>query len=235
MEVWNGGWADVETDNEGNIAFWTDLLDAGLRLTGIAGTDSHGPKDDDDATLGFTYVYATEPSEAAILDGIRRSRVFLSRGPTLSFRATGSDGTEVRLPGAELPADGALRLTVDVERLDRMSTIWFVTSGSKVPLAVCEPGATRVVDERALVAAGGGGSSCAPARSPPATCSSSRTRSTWRPRPVPQNVTGRDSSARSVGVLIRMTGPLTEYDGIRRKSSSKAIVASSRASGAPRQ
>jgi len=154
MEVWNGGWADVETDNEGNIALWTDLLDAGLRLTGIAGTDSHGPADDDDATLGFSYVYATEWSEAAILDGIRRGRVFLSRGPTLSFRAAGSDGAEVRLPGAEVPADGAIRLSVDVDGLDRPATLWFATSGSKVPLATCEPGATRVVDERPLVATG---------------------------------------------------------------------------------
>ena len=79
MEVWNGGWADVETHNEGNIALWTDLLDAGLRLTAIAGTDSHGPRDDDDATLGFTWIYATEPTEAAILDGIRQHRVIVMR------------------------------------------------------------------------------------------------------------------------------------------------------------
>jgi hypothetical protein len=154
MEIWNGGWSDVETANEQNIAFWTDLLEAGVRLTAISGTDSHGPADDDDATLGFTYVHATEPGEQAILDGIRRGRVFLSRGPTLSFRAIGSDGAEVRLPGAELPADGTLRLTVDLEGLDRPSTIWFVSSGSKVPLAACEPGTARVVDGRALEAIG---------------------------------------------------------------------------------
>ena len=139
MEVWNGGWADVETHNEGNIALWTDLLDAGLRLTAIAGTDSHGPRDDDDATLGFTWIYATEPTEAAILDGIRGGRAFLSRGPTVSFQATGSDGVEVTVPGAVLPADGALRLTVDIERLEAPATLWFVTSGSATALAPCEP------------------------------------------------------------------------------------------------
>jgi hypothetical protein len=154
MEVWNGGWADVETANEGNIAFWTDLLDAGVRLTAIAGTDSHGPVDDDDASLGFTYVHATERSEAAILDGIRLGRVFLSRGPRLTFRATGSDGAEVRLPGGELAGDGSMRLTVDVEGLDRAATLWFATSaGSKVSLASCGPAATRIVDDVPLVAA----------------------------------------------------------------------------------
>ncbi len=152
MEIWNGGWADVETHNEGNIALWTDLLDAGLRLTAIAGTDSHGPRDDDDASLGFTWIYATEPTEAAILDGIRGGRAFLSRGPTVSFQATGSDGVEVTVPGAVLPADGALRLTVDIERLEAPATLWFVTSGSATALAACEPRTVRAVDGRALAA-----------------------------------------------------------------------------------
>jgi hypothetical protein len=154
MEVWNGGWADVETANEGNIALWTDLLDAGIRLTAITGTDSHGPVDDDDASLGFTHVHATEPSEAAILEGIRRGRVFLSRGPVLSFLAIGSDGREIRVPGEELPADGAVRLSADVEGLDREATLWLATAGSKVPLAAAEPGDGRVVDERTVQATG---------------------------------------------------------------------------------
>jgi hypothetical protein len=154
MEIWNGGWADVETANEDNVAFWTDLLEAGLRLTGIAGTDSHGPADDDDATLGFTYVYATERSEAAILDGIRLGRVFLSRGPSLSFRARGSDGVEVVRPGDELPADGDVTLTVDVDGLEAPATLWFVTSGSAIPLAECDRARARVVTDRRLDATG---------------------------------------------------------------------------------
>lgn len=144
MEVWNGGWADVETDNEGNIAFWTDLLDAGLRLTAIAGTDSHGPVDDDDESLGFTSVYASEPSEAAILEGIRRGRAVLSRGPTLSFRARGSNGVDVTVPGESMVADGPLTLDVDIDGLERAATVWFVTSGSAVPLAEGGPGSIQV-------------------------------------------------------------------------------------------
>lgn len=152
IEIWNGGWADVETDNEGAVAFWTELLDAGLRLTGIAGTDAHSPKDDDDASLGSTYVHATDPGEAAIIDGIRRGRVFVSRGPVLTFRAIGSDGIEVHLPGAELPADGRLRLSAEVDRLDRPATLWFVSSGSRVPLTAWGPDAGHVLDERPLAA-----------------------------------------------------------------------------------
>ena len=106
------------------------LLDAGVRLTAITGTDSHGPVDDDDASLGFTHVYATDPSEAAILEGIRRGRVCLSRGPTLSFGARGSDGAEVHLPGESMTADGPIDLDVEVHGLERPATLWYVTSGS---------------------------------------------------------------------------------------------------------
>ena len=70
----------------------------------------------------------------------------------MSFQATGSDGVEVTVPGAVLPADGALRLTVDIERLEAPATLWFVTSGSATALAACEPGTVRAVDGRALAA-----------------------------------------------------------------------------------
>lgn len=153
MEIWNGGWADVETVNEGTLAFWSSLLDAGFRLTGIAGTDAHSPKDDDDPSLGSTWVYAADSSEASIIEGIRRGRVFVSRGPTLSFRAVGRGRTVVELPGAELAVDGTLRLSVDVERLDEPATLWFATSGSKARIASCEPGAARVVDGLAVAPA----------------------------------------------------------------------------------
>src|SRR4029079_17890960 len=65
---------------------------------------------------------------------------------------TGSDGVEIELPGEELPSDGAQRLTVDVERLETPASLWFATSGSKVPLGECEAPRARVVDELPLVA-----------------------------------------------------------------------------------
>ncbi|HET9614574.1 MAG TPA: CehA/McbA family metallohydrolase [Candidatus Limnocylindrales bacterium] len=143
MEIWNGGWADVETANEDNIAFWTDLLDAGLRLTAISGTDSHGPVDDDDPTLGFNHVYAAERSEAAILEGIRLGRVYLSAGPLLTFRAHGDDGSEVSVPGETMAAGAAIELNVEVGGLDRAATVWFVSSGLAIPLGGGGPGRLR--------------------------------------------------------------------------------------------
>ena len=143
MEIWNGGWSDVETANEDNVALWTDLLDAGIRITAISGTDSHGPADDDDPTLGSTWVHATERTEAAILEGLRLGHAYLSRGPRVAFRARLADGGEVTVPGDEVAA-GPFDLEVDLAEVDGPATLWFVTSGSRTALGAVEAGAARL-------------------------------------------------------------------------------------------
>lgn len=148
IEIWNGRWAEPESDNLGALAFWTDLLDAGLRPTGVSGTDSHSAEEDQYPALPMNYVHAGDRAEASILDGIRRGRVFLSSGPIVSFRARGSDGVDIVLPGEQMPADGILDLTVDVERVASPATLWYVSSGSMVPLGECGPETTRFVRER---------------------------------------------------------------------------------------
>ncbi len=148
IEVWNGRWRIPESNNNGALAFWTDLLDAGFRPTAVSGTDSHSAEEDEYIALPMNHVYADDRSEGAILDGIRRGRVVLSSGPIVSFRARGSDGIDIDLPGEQLPADGTLDLTVDVERLEEPATLWYVTSGSIVALGTCEPGDVHLVRER---------------------------------------------------------------------------------------
>jgi hypothetical protein len=71
--------------------------------------------------------------------------VFLSSGPTLSFRARGSDGVDVVLPGDHLPADGRFDLTVDVANLEAPATLWFITSRSRVALGECGAPTTLLV------------------------------------------------------------------------------------------
>ena len=145
IEVWNGRWAIPETANDSALALWTDLLDAGFRPTAVSGTDSHSAEEDEYVALPMNHVHADGRSEAAILDGIRRGHVFLSSGPIVSFLARGSDGAEVGLPGSEVPGDGRLDLEANVDRLAEQATLWFVTSGSRIALEVCEPGSTRLV------------------------------------------------------------------------------------------
>ena len=148
IEVWNGRWTIPESDNNGALAFWTDLLDAGFRPTAVSGTDSHSAEEDEYIALPLNYVYADDRSEGAILDGIRRGRVVLSSGPTVSFRARGFDGVEVVLPGEHLRTDGTFDLTVDIERLQAPATLWYVTSGSRVAVGECSAPGTRLVRER---------------------------------------------------------------------------------------
>ena len=147
IEVWNGRWRIPESDNNGALAFWTDLLDAGFRPTAVSGTDSHSAEEDEYVALPLNHVYADDRGEGAILGGIRRGRVFLSSGPIVSFVARGSDGVDVVLPGEQLPADGALSLAAMVEHLEAPATLWFATSGSIVALGACEPGTTRLVHD----------------------------------------------------------------------------------------
>jgi predicted metal-dependent phosphoesterase TrpH len=147
IEVWNGRWRIPESNNNGALAFWTDLLDAGFRPTAISGSDSHSAEEDEYVALPMNHVYADDRNEDAILDGIRRGRVFLTSGPIVTFRACGSDGAEIGLPGDHLPSDGAFDLTVDVERLEEPATLWYVTSGSNIPLGACEPGDAHLVRE----------------------------------------------------------------------------------------
>ncbi len=145
IEVWNGRWAIPETANDSALALWTDLLDAGFRPTAVSGTDSHSAEEDEYVALPMNHVHAADRSEASILDGIRRGHVFLSSGPIVSFRARGSDGAEVSLPGSEFPGDGRLDLEATLDGLEGPATLWFVTSGSRIALETCEPGSVRLV------------------------------------------------------------------------------------------
>jgi hypothetical protein len=148
IEVWNGRWRMPESDNNGALAFWTDLLDAGFRPTAVSGTDSHSAEEDEYIALPMNHVYADDRSEGAILDGIRRGRVVLSSGPILTFRARGSSGADIVMPGEQLPVDETFDLTVDVEGLAEPATLWLVTSGSIVALGTFESGDVHVVSER---------------------------------------------------------------------------------------
>jgi hypothetical protein len=95
----------------------------------------------------MNYVHAGDSTEASILCGIRRGRVFLSLGPMLTFEARGSDGGVAAFPGDEMPAGGTLDVTVSVDRLDVPATLWFATSGSRIELGRCAPGSTQRMDE----------------------------------------------------------------------------------------
>jgi hypothetical protein len=103
IEAVNGG--DAERADSG-IPFWEAQLDAGLRMTGIGGSDSHdgsdAPRDKYAGRIGSptTVVHARDLSMEGILDGIRAGHVFVdvegSRERSLDVQATaGSRSVEM--------------------------------------------------------------------------------------------------------------------------------------------
>jgi hypothetical protein len=88
IEVWNAWYgANHRTDwggNEEARQLWDALNRRGLRLTGIATTDTHSPCGIGQA---FTSVLTEERNAREILNGMKRGRMYGSNGPTISFTA----------------------------------------------------------------------------------------------------------------------------------------------------
>jgi hypothetical protein len=95
-------------NNNLQLAWWDHLLNQGLRIIGVAGTDSHNPWEGSHR-LGrlVTWVHAAELSERGILDGLRTGNAFVSRGAELRFQAENARGETAemggRLAGANRP------------------------------------------------------------------------------------------------------------------------------------
>jgi hypothetical protein len=112
VEIWGGLWDGPEEENEGCVALWHRWLGLGHRLTATAATDAHKPKDWEGA-VPLTYVLADELSRAAILEGLRAGRTYVSSGPELYLEQT-AGGVEARCAGAP---DANLRIVADGARL----------------------------------------------------------------------------------------------------------------------
>jgi hypothetical protein len=110
----------VNGDNvEGPLAgwpLWADMLNAGLHLTAIGGSDDHTADEARDRAVGrpTTMVYAEELSEPALLDGLRKGRVYIRTrgvsGPALQFEAT-SNGQSWQM-GATIPKLAATEIVL---------------------------------------------------------------------------------------------------------------------------
>jgi hypothetical protein len=112
------------------IGLWDDLLRRGLRIVGVAATDSHDPYNGRHR-LGqvVTGVYADELSERGIVAGLRRGRVYGSRGPHLDFSAlrTESNAAPVCMGGTIPP--GPTRFRVELDRLAYPSRLHILKNG----------------------------------------------------------------------------------------------------------
>ncbi len=93
-------------NNHQQPSLWDHHLQAGMRIVGVGGIDSHNPYEGIHA-LGqaVTWVYAEELSEKGILDGLRKGKVYCSRGPELRFSALNGAGQRAEMWEA-LPLTG---------------------------------------------------------------------------------------------------------------------------------
>lgn len=108
---------------------WDHHLQLGRRLIGVGGIDSHDPFEGTHR-LGqlVTWVYASELSQRGIIDGLRRGRVYLSRGPELRFTGQDAHGNQAEM-WESLPAGpGQATFTVDV-KTDEPLRLFIIKNG----------------------------------------------------------------------------------------------------------
>lgn len=81
IEVWNGRFDELD---EVAVKFWQSQLVGGKRITALGGSDAHSPPDVNG--LPTTVVRAEkERSQASIVEGVKRGRVYLVEGPGMEL------------------------------------------------------------------------------------------------------------------------------------------------------
>jgi hypothetical protein len=114
VEVWYRRWGTPGSDNRAGYDFWNRLWAGGHRKTAVAARDWHGPEQEGPfpGDLPLTGVFAEQATPEAIVEGLRRGRVILSRGPIVDVEA------------------GDRILSIAVERLDRAAELRLFRSGA---------------------------------------------------------------------------------------------------------
>jgi hypothetical protein len=123
VEIWNGPWLG-DSNNEASLALWYDWLNQGYRLAATAGSDTHSQRSYA-SRPGFNVIYAEALTEAALRDALLAGHLYLSAGPTVTFKARGGGGqtwisgdtaagpVTITLAWADCPAAARVRVIVD--------------------------------------------------------------------------------------------------------------------------
>ncbi len=135
--------------NAFQLGLWDEQLRQGRRIVGVAGTDSHHPRDARHR-LGqcFTYVHAPALSEAGIIAGLRSGRAYASLGPRLDFWAAATTGERAVMGGTVSPG-APLRLAIELRDLRFPAQIFLLKNGYFQESVAVEPtcsGESRIVE-----------------------------------------------------------------------------------------
>jgi hypothetical protein len=110
------------SDNDAAVRFWEQFLDAGHRVAATGGSDSHWASTVAIQGVGSptTWVFASEATEAGVLDGVRAGRTMVSARPPAQGGArvfleadVDGDGTFEAMVGDAAPVGTAMRARVD--------------------------------------------------------------------------------------------------------------------------
>jgi hypothetical protein len=92
VELWNDlYWPGNKFANPKTVDLWTNWLNAGFRVTAIGGSDYHYPPKPELGLPGerltqpTTYVYAENLSAASVMEGVRKGRVYITKGPKIEL------------------------------------------------------------------------------------------------------------------------------------------------------
>ncbi len=128
------------------LGLWDEHLRQGRRIIGVAGIDSHHPREQRHR-LGqcFTWVHAPQLSEAGIIAGLRAGRVYVSLGPRLDYWAENADGARIEM-GATAPCGTLLRFHVELSDLRYPAHLYLLKNGFYHESVAVAPGPSRTAE-----------------------------------------------------------------------------------------
>jgi hypothetical protein len=138
IELWNDlYWPDNAIANPKTVDLWTGWLNAGVKVVAVGGSDYHYlPKPEKGLPgerLGqpTTYVYAEELSAIGVLDGVRRGRAVVSRGPQINLQAN-LEGEKFNIGDDIGEQDGEVEFTAKIDKLTEFAHAQLVRNGQIV-------------------------------------------------------------------------------------------------------
>ncbi len=132
VEIWNGKW-----DEQDQIALteWDKLLLNGVKITGIASSDSHQrPEEKSDYPINLAigeptiFVGAKDKTLAAILDGIRNRKVFVADNSRRGIMLTADESATIG-DTIEVPWGDTIAFKYTLSNFENGSKFWLVANG----------------------------------------------------------------------------------------------------------
>ncbi|HCZ06629.1 MAG: hypothetical protein PWP37_465 [Thermotogota bacterium] len=118
VEVWSQFPKDFSLLNYRTLFLWLENLRKGNKVTGVAGSDLHTPRDEDKEALR-TEVKVRSVSLSEILYGIKNGMVCLNNGTLKSFKINGIEA------GETVCCRDNVRVRIETERMKKVELIMF--------------------------------------------------------------------------------------------------------------